>query len=150
MTRRKQYLVGVTVFAPLWFFVSLVLMMELIGAEDPGLRIGEIITHVDGHEIVSYDPNYKGEHQGEFPPVPAWLKVANGVACPLFYVLPENGFGGLSDHANGLLCLFVMVANSIIWGFILVFLFRLVARQFLRKASMVVHAGPQEDSPLKH
>jgi hypothetical protein len=129
MTPRSQYLAGILVFAPLWFIASWVLMMRLIAAEDPGLPIGEIATHVDGHEIVSYDPNYKGEHQGEFLPVPVWLKIAYGVACPLFYVLPENGFHGLSDHANGMLVLMVMVANSIMWGFMLVFLFRLVRRR---------------------
>ena len=141
MTRRRQYLAGVSVFAPVWFIASLILMMELIGAEDPGLPIGEIVTHVDGHEIVSYDPNYKGEHQGEFPPVPVWLKVAFGIACPVFYVLPENGFRDLSDHANGLLCLLVIVTSSIMWGFILVFLCRFVARLFSRKKYEVGNAA---------
>jgi len=141
MTRRSQYLAGVSVFAPLWFVASFILMMRLITAEDPGLPIGEIVTHVDGHEIVSFDPNYKGDHQGEFPPVPVWLRVAYGIACPLFYILPENGFHFFSDHANGMMYLLVMVANSIMWGFILVFLFRFMARFFSRKKYEVAHAA---------
>jgi len=128
MTRPIQYLAGVLVFAPLWLIASFVLMLRLIAAEDPGLPIGEIATHVDGHEIVSFDPNYKGEHRGEFPPVPGWLKVAYGIAYPLSYVLPESGFHDLSDHANGMLYFLAMVANSILWGLILVFLFRFAAR----------------------
>jgi hypothetical protein len=57
MTRRNQYIVGVGVITPLWLVASFMLAMELVGAEDPGLPIGEIVTYVDGHEIVSFDPN---------------------------------------------------------------------------------------------
>jgi len=140
MIRRNQYLVGVLVFAPLWFIASLALMFRLLAAEDPGLPIGEISTHVNGHEIVSFDPNYKGMHQGEFPPVPLWLKIAFGIACPTFYLLPENGFSSLSDHANGGLFFLMMIVNSILWGFILVFLFRFVARLFLTRKNPVTNA----------
>jgi hypothetical protein len=128
--RKQQYLFGVLVFAPLWFIATFALMMKLLAAEDPGLPIGEISKYVDGHEIVSFDPNYKGTHQGEFPPVPSWLKVAVGIAYPIFYVLPENGFSNLSDHANGTLFLLMMFLNSILWGFALVFLIRFIARLF--------------------
>lgn len=133
MTRRKQYLAGVSLIAPLWFVLSFVLMMSLIDAEDPGLPIGEIAAYVDGQEIVSFDPNYKGQHRGEFPPVPLSLKVAFGVAYPMYYLLPTNGFPGLSDHAGAMLVLFMMAANSIVWGFVLVFLFRFVARRSRRR-----------------
>ena len=141
MARRDQYIAGALVFAPLWFILSSYLIMRLLAAEDPGLPIGEIATYVNGHEIVSFDPNYKGEHQGEFPPVPLWLKVAVGVTFPMSYLWPENGFPSLSDNANGMLVLMMMVANSVLWGFILVFLFRLVARLFTRKKCEVTHAA---------
>jgi hypothetical protein len=106
------------------------LAMRLVGAEDPGLPIGEIVTHLDGHEIVSLDPNYKGEHQGEFPPVPLWLKTANVIAMPVDYILPRDGIKGLSDNANGFLGLLGMFLSSVLWGFLIVFIFRLVARPF--------------------
>jgi hypothetical protein len=130
MTRRNQYIVGVGVITPLWFVASFMLAMRLLAAEDPGLPIGEIATYVDGHEIVSMDPNYKGEHRGEFPPVPLWLKTANVIAMPVVYVLPQDGFRGLSDHANGFMFLFGMFVSSVLWGFLIVFIFRLVARSF--------------------
>jgi hypothetical protein len=130
MTRRNQYIVGVGVITPLWLVASFMLAMRLLAAEDPGLPIGEIATYVDGHEIVSFDPNYKGGHQGEFPPVPLWLKTANVIAMPVIYVLPEDGFRGLSDHANGFMFLFAMFVSSVLWGFLIVFISRLVARSF--------------------
>jgi hypothetical protein len=132
MTRRNQYIAGVVVITPLWFIASFILAMRLVAALDPGLPIGEIATYVDGHEIVSFDPNYKGKHQGEFPSVPLWLKTANVIAMPVVYVLPEDGFKGLSDHANGLLFFLGIFVSSILWGFLIVFLFRFVAR-LLRK-----------------
>ena len=124
---------------PLWLVASFMLAMELVGAEDPGLPIGEIVTHVDGHETVSMDPNYKGDHQGEFPRVPLWLKTANGVAMPVAYILPKDGFRGLSVHANGFMFLFAMFVSSIFWGFLIVFMFRLVARTFHVKKIGVSH-----------
>src|SRR6516162_4275931 len=126
MTRRNQYIAGVLVLAPLWFIASFVLMLMLVDAEDPGLPIGEIVTHVDGHEIVSMDPNYKGDHRGQFPPVPLWLKTANVIAMPVAYILPQDGFSGLSDHANGLVFFLAMFVSSVLWGFLIVFKFRLV------------------------
>jgi hypothetical protein len=137
MTRRNQYHVGIFLVAPVWFIASFMLQMMLLGTEDPGWVYGEIVTHVDGHEIHSLDPNYKGKHQGEFPPVPLWLKIANGIAIPALYVLPEDGFRGLSDHANGISYLLVMFANSVLRGCALVFLFRSLARFFVVKKNKV-------------
>jgi hypothetical protein len=125
MTRRNQNIIAVAVITPLWLAASLVLCMELVGAEDPGLPIGEIVNYVDGHEVVSMDPNYKGDHQGEFAPVPPWLKTANVVAMPMLYIFPQDGFKGLSDHANGLMALFEMFVSSVLWGFLIVSTFRL-------------------------
>jgi hypothetical protein len=130
MTRRNQYIAGVVVITPLWFVASFMLAMRLLAALDPGLPIGEIATYVDGREIVSFDPNYKGKHQGEFAPVPLWLKTANVIAMPVVYILPEDGFKGLSDHANGLLFFLGIFASSVLWGFLIVFSFRFVARFF--------------------
>jgi len=112
MTRREQYFVGVLVVAPLWFIASLMLGMKLLNAEDPGQVIGEIVTHVDGHEIHSFDPNYKGKHQGELPPVPVWLKVANSIASPVLYLLPDS-FPGLSDGACLVVFLSAIFAKSL-------------------------------------
>ena len=97
------------------------LMMRLVAAEDPGLPIGEITTYVNGNEIVTMDPNYKGDHQGEFPPVPLWLKMVNVIAMPVVYILPEDGFKALSDHANGFVCFLAIFVSSVFWGFLIVF-----------------------------
>jgi hypothetical protein len=130
MTRRYQYAAGACVITPLWLVASFILAMELVGSEDPGLPIGEIVTHVDGQEIVSVDPNYKGDHQGEFPTVPLWLKAANVAAMPVAYILPANGFRGLSDHVNGFMFILAMFLSSLLWGLLIVFVFRLVSRRF--------------------
>src|SRR5271167_3430779 len=128
MTRRNQYATGVAVIIPLRLVASFMLMMRLLGAEDPGLPIGEIATYVDGHEMVSYDPNYKGKHQGEFPPVPVWLKTANVIAMPVLYILPEDWFKGLPDSTCYLLHLLEFLISGVLWGSLIVFIFRLVAR----------------------
>jgi hypothetical protein len=59
-----------------------------------------------------------------------WLKVANVIAMPVVYIFPENGIRGLSDHANGLMFLLAMFVSSVLWGFLIVFMFRFAARPF--------------------
>jgi hypothetical protein len=130
MNRREQYIVGVGMIIPLWLIASFILWMACVDAEDPGLPIGEIVTHTDAGEFVSPDPNYKGEHQGEFPPVPLWLKAANLIAIPVDYLLPHDGFKALPEHANCDLFFLGMFASSVLWGFLIVFIFRVVARSF--------------------
>jgi hypothetical protein len=112
------------------------LVVRLAEAHDPGLPIGEIATYEDGNEHVSFDPNYKGEHQGEFPPVPLWLKIANVIAMPVVYILPEDGFKGLSDQANVHAFLLAMLGNSVAWGLVIVFIFRHVPVPFCLKQMM--------------
>ena len=73
--------------------------------------------------------------------VPMWLKIACAVAYPLRYLLPEDGFTSLSEHANGRLCLLAMVLNSILWGFVLVFLFRFVARLLSARRREITNAA---------
>ncbi|MCE0496449.1 MAG: hypothetical protein LV481_00695 [Methylacidiphilales bacterium] len=101
MTRLNQYIVGVLVLAPILFIVTVMLCLYLASVEDQGL-----VTTPD----------------------PLWLKIAFGVAFPMQYFLPDNGFPGLDDRTNAHIDFMVMFINSALWGFLLVFLFRLVAR----------------------
>jgi hypothetical protein len=98
MTRRNQYLAGVSMIALVWLLASIVLTLMLAGANDT--------MHPD-------------------VPAPVWLNVAFRVACPmnylLSYLLPLDGLSGLLFWP-------VMIINSVIWGFLIVFSFRLVAR----------------------
>ena len=73
--------------------------------------------------------------------VPLWLKIACAVAYPVRYLLPESGITGLSDRANGELGLLMMVVNSILWAFALVFLFRFLARLFSARKREVTNAA---------
>jgi hypothetical protein len=116
-------------------------MLRLVDAEDPGRVIGGVVTHVDGHEIHSFDPNYKGEHQGELPPEPLWPKIAFVVAYPMQYLLPEDGFVGLPEHANAQLSLFLMFVNSVLWAILMVFLFRRLASRIRRRRPVPAVAG---------
>jgi hypothetical protein len=141
MTRRNQYITGICIITPLWLIASVILALKLLGAEDPGLPIGEIATYTNGHENVSFDPNYKGQHQGEFPPVPSWLKTANVIAMPIVYVLPQDGIKGWTDEANGNLFLTGMFASSILWGLLIVSIFRLGSRTFGIIKNIETHAA---------
>jgi len=138
---KHPYVTAALVLTPLWFVASFILMLRLVDAEDPGRVIGEVVTHVDGHEIHSFDPNYKGEHQGELPPEPLWPKIAFVVAYPMQYLLPEDGFVGLPEHANAQLSLFLMFVNSVLWAILMVFLFRRLASRIRRRRLVPAVAG---------
>jgi hypothetical protein len=108
------YLLGVSAIAPVWFAVTFYLCMMLISiADTTDMRTT----------------------------VPLWLKIACAVAYPVRYLLPENGFTGLSDDASGRLFLLVMIVNSILWGFVIVFLFRFVAGLFSARKREITNAA---------
>ncbi len=66
-------------------------------------------------------------------PVPLWLKLSFGVAVPVHYLLP--------DSLSLAWAMFAMLLNSILWGFVLVFFLRLVARKFGAKKREVTNAA---------
>jgi hypothetical protein len=99
MTRRVQYLIGVSVIAPIWFIISIVLALMLTGAED------------------NMDMNAT---------VPLGLQVACAVILfPMGYLLDFGPPPGFSEKAFVATGIFI---NALFWGFALVFLYRLIAR----------------------
>jgi len=114
MNRRNQYLLGVFAIGPIWFAISICLCRMLARVAD-ATDIGM---------------------------VPLWLKTACVVAYPVSFLLPEDGFADLSEHANGLLGLCLMLANSLLWGFALVFLCRFGARLHSAWRTEITNAAP--------
>jgi hypothetical protein len=110
MSRRNQYLLGVFAIAPVWFAISICLSRMLARVADT--------TDLE-------------------TTVPLWLKTVCAVAYPVRYLLPEDGFAGLSERANDELGLLFMMVNSMLWGFALVFLFRFIAGSFSARKTEV-------------
>jgi hypothetical protein len=119
MNRRNQYLLGVFAVAPVWFAISICLCRML----------DRVTVTSDMETTASW-----------------WLKLACGAAYPVRYLLPEDGFAGLSERANDELGLFLMLVNSILWGFLLVFLFRFGARLYSAWKTGIPNAA----QPLSH
>jgi hypothetical protein len=116
MTRRVQYVAGVLVIAPVWFALSFFLSLALAGAED---------------------------NMDMSAPVPLWLRAACGVAFfPMRYLMswdkPPPGF---SDHAFAAYGMLGFLINGVFWGFLLVFLYRSVARYTAAKKRETHEAG---------
>jgi hypothetical protein len=102
MNHRNQYLLGVFAIGPIWFAISICLCRMLA-------RVANTT---------------------DIAMVPLWLKTACAVAYPVSFLLPEDGFADLSERANGVVGLCLMLANSLLWGFALVFLFRFGGRLY--------------------
>jgi Na+-driven multidrug efflux pump len=113
MTRRLQYFFGVLVITPVWFAVSFWLTLMMAGAEDT---------------------------MPQDLPVPLWLKSAFSIFVPVYYLLPDS-FPGLSDRAGAHVFMLAMLIDSALSAFVLIFLFRLVARFFTAKKREVENAA---------
>lgn len=109
MTRRFQYFAGLVWIAPAIWLLSFALTLDLAGWEDS-----------IGHSQV-----------------PLSLRVADSVVFPLQYLVPDNPFFPKYDHVYGEICMLVMFINSVLWGFVLVCLFRFVARLVKSKKRVV-------------
>jgi hypothetical protein len=59
--------------------------------------------------------------------VPLSLRVAYNVVFPLQYLVPDNPFFPKYDHIYGEICMLALFINSVLWGFVLMYLLRLVA-----------------------
>jgi hypothetical protein len=114
MNRRNQYLLGVFAIAPVWFAISICLCRMLARVAD----------------------------STDMGTVPLWLKAACAVAYPISFLLPEDGFANLSERANDVVGLCLMLANSILWGFVLVFLFRVGTQLYSVWKTEITNAAP--------
>jgi hypothetical protein len=114
MNRRNQYLLGVFAIAPVWFAISISLCRMLA-------RVANTT---------------------DMGTVPMWLKTACAVAYPVSFLLPEDGFADLSERTNDAVGLFLMLANSLLWGFVLVFLFRFGTRVYSVWKTEIMNAAP--------
>ena len=113
MTRRFQYFAGLVWITPAIWLLSLFLTLDLAGWED---TIGP-------------------------SPVPLWLRVADSVVFPMQYLMPDNPYFPKYDHVYGVICMLVMFINSVFWGFVLVYVFRFVARLVKSKKRDVTKAA---------
>jgi hypothetical protein len=118
MNRRNQYLLGVFAIAPVWFAISICLCRMLARAANTT----------------------------DMSMVPLWLKTACAIAYPVSFLLPEDGFADLSERTNGLLGLGLTLANSLLWGVLLVFLFRFGTRLYSARKTGIANAA----QPLSH
>jgi hypothetical protein len=96
MTRRFQYFAGLVWIVPTVWLLSLFLSLDLAGWDD---SIG-------------------------LSPVPLWLRIADSVVFPMKCLVPDNPYFPKYDHIYGMICMLVMFINSVLWSFVLVYLFR--------------------------
>jgi hypothetical protein len=106
----KRHLPFALAIATAWLIFSFVLTLMLAGAEDNDLDMNA--------------------------PVPQTLKIVCAVVFfPMCYVdnwnQPPVGF---SDRAFAILGLFEMFVNGLFWAFMIIFLYRLMARIFANKS----------------
>ena len=123
MTRRSQYIVGVSVITLVWFVLTIYLgSMSASIADTTDVRTS----------------------------VPLWLKIASSVALfPLdliMFLMSLTGIGGFNVPDRyyvpvGALFLFLVFANSLLWGFALVFLFRFLVRLGVVKKGKIKNAA---------
>ena len=107
MTRRIQYVLGAAVVAPVWFLLSMFLMLWLAGAED--------------------NPDMSA-------PDPRGLRIVCAVVSfPMRYLQRwDSAPAGLSEQTLVLHMKLGMLVNGVFWGLLLVFIGRLT-RKFAAK-----------------
>jgi hypothetical protein len=98
MSKGFQYFAGLAWFTPTVWLLSLFLSLDLAGWDD------------------------------SLAPAPLWLRVADDIVFPMRYLVPSNPYFPQYDHIFGEICILIMFINSIVWAFLLVLLYRLVAR----------------------
>ena len=107
-TTMTKYLIGAGVVAAIWFVLSFVLGLMLAGAED--------------------NPDMAAT-------TPRPLKLACAIAFfPMRYLQQwDRRSVGMGEHGMVFSVLLGMLINALLWGFLIVFLYRLAARLFAIK-----------------